>query len=122
MRPSDPGLVAATASSVKETKFQPHAPLSHISLDAFPLVQVRVHCSAVAGGGSFYVSEPVFVYSIWNVRAETCYTLAVLERVVQDAFQDVGFCSASESKVLSCLGCMRRVTAIFCENYPDVMT
>jgi hypothetical protein len=41
-RRSDLGLVAVTTSSVKETKFQPHAPLSHISLDAFPMVQVRV--------------------------------------------------------------------------------
>ena len=35
-------LIVATTSSVKEAKFQPHAPLSHISLDAYPSVQVSV--------------------------------------------------------------------------------
>ena len=39
--PSDSAPTSATNFSAKEAKFQPYSPLSHISLDAFPLAQVR---------------------------------------------------------------------------------
>ena len=45
-------VIVATTSSVKEAKFQPHAPLSHISLDAYPSVQVRVGWVGKGGFGS----------------------------------------------------------------------
>jgi hypothetical protein len=32
---------AAATAACKEAKFQPYAPFAHISLDAFPLVQVN---------------------------------------------------------------------------------
>jgi hypothetical protein len=42
---SDFAQVSTTPSSSKEAKFQPYTPLSHISLDAFPLVQVSCRTS-----------------------------------------------------------------------------
>ena len=86
--------IAAATPSVKEAKFQPFAPLLHISLDGFPVVQVR-------GGSQSFTHLSRLICAIGpSLHTESCGRAA--DTIAQDAVKDAGFCSAPESKVLEC--------------------